>query len=625
MTAPSRGKPLSRPRIRRRRRLPGRALAGCLLLAMLLPLPAGFAQAPAADASAGGDNGGEPGAGGESSDAAEPSPEDLLARLRQQLDGLDQGLKTLQEQMELNREEIAGQSERLDAEMKRMDPIAVRLDSLSQQLEQSQKMLEEHETRIEDNSVRLFETLMGIDDTEQSVAALRAQLQRLERSVQARAAREADDRPGTGAAAGAPDARQEGGAALLPFALGLLLPAGILLYPAARARRAQPSRGPPAASTPPGTLESGAGNAAPAAGLLLALMGAVLGFALVGIGIRDGASLGGILGTPFAFLPQLLALSPEARLPAVAEPLLTRLPLVAAVALLAAVTVGSRLTALGGLLVGLAVGALLLPLFGHWSGAGAASGDPAPGWLAGLGFTDTGAVAGTALVGGGAALGLAFGMGRAGAGPPRERLAGGLGREPTLLVVAVLLIWIGWLEPRIAATPEAGVALVLASWAAAAGALLVAALFSALLRGGAERWDGLPAALLAGILAAPAAAASGMAVPLIFGALVALLHGLLARALQGGDTHRELAAAFAVAGLAAALAPALVGPDGFLFAPVAEDLPVQALGAGVALVLGVGGGLCLGLLLRLLPGLLSRRPADAVTERAPQAAAATAA
>ncbi|MBK1633724.1 hypothetical protein CKO31_23870 [Thiohalocapsa halophila] len=603
--------------------MPGRALAGCLLLVMLLPLPAGFAQAPTADASAAGDNGG---AGGEGAAApATPSPEELLASLQQQLDGLDQGLKTLEEQIALNREEIAGQSERLDAEMKRMDPIAVRLDSLSQRLEQTQKMLEEHETRIEDNSVRLFETLMGIDDTEQSVAALRAQLQRLERNVQARAAREADDRPGAGAAAGAPDARQEGGAALLPFALGLLLPAGILLYPAARARRAQPSRGPPAASTPPGTLESGAGNAAPAAGLLLALTGAVLGFALVGIGIRDGASLGGILGAPFAFLPQLLALSPEARLPVVAEPLLARLPLVAAMALLAAVTVGSRLTALGGLLVGLAVGALLLPLFGHWSGAGAASGDPAPGWLAGLGFTDTGAVAGTALVGGGAALGLAFGMGRARAGPPRERLAGGLGREPALPVVAVLLIWIGWLEPRIAATPEAGVALVLASWAAAAGALLVATLFSALLRGDAERWDGLPAALLAGILAAPAAAASGLAVPLIFGALVALLHGLLARALQGGDTHRELAAAFAVAGLAAALAPALVGPDGFLFAPVAEDLPVQALGAGVALVVGVGGGLCLGLLLRLLPGLLSRRPADAVTERAPQAAAATAA
>ena len=39
-----------------------------------------------------------------------------------------------------------------------------------------------------------------------------------------------------------------------------------------------------------------------------------------------------------------------------------------------------------------------------------------------------------------------------------------------------------------------------------------------------------------------------------------------------------------------------MGPDGFLFAPVAEDLPVQAFGAGVALLLGVGGRLCLGLL-----------------------------
>jgi ammonia channel protein AmtB len=194
-------------------------------------------------------------------------------------------------------------------------------------------------------------------------------------------------------------------------------------------------------------------------------------------------------------------------------------------------------------------------------------------------------------------------------------------------MVAVLLIWIGWLEPRLAAAPEDATALVLASWAAAAGALVVAALFNGVLRGGADRLASLPAALMAGIVAAPAASAatagSGMAVPFLFGALVGLLHGLLARVLQAGDSTRELAAAFTIAGLAAALAPALVGPDGFLFVPVAEDLPVQLLGLGVALVLGMGGGLSLGLLLRLLPGLLSRRPVDPAP--APSPAAATAA
>lgn len=605
--------PRSRHRVPRRRRRPARALAGWLLLAVLLPPQVGFAQAPAADAGAAGETGGEAGAGTDAAEPSTPSPQEILATLQQQLDGLDQGVKTLGEQMELNREEIAGQSERLDAEMKRMDPIAVRLDSLSQQLEQTQILLEEHETRIEDNSVKLYETLMGIGDTEQSLAALRTELQRVERTAQTAATRSTDAQPaGGGASAATAAAAPNGDASLLPFALGLLLPAGILLYPAARSRQAHAINAPTAGP-----------NGAPVAGLLLAFLGAVLGFALMGIGMRDGASLGGVMGMPFAFLPQLFALSPEAELPAVAEQLLAQLPLVAGMALLAAVTVGRRLTALGGLLVGLAVGALLLPLFGHWSSAAAAGGAEASGWLARLGFIDAGAVASTALVGGGTALGISFGSAGADAGQSREPVAGSLGREPALLLVSVLLIWIGWVEPRVAAAPDAAMALVLASWASAAGALLVATLLNALLRGGAGRFESLPAALLAGIVAAPAATQSGLAVALIFGALVALLYGLLAPALQPGPKDRELAAAFAVAGLAAALAPVLVGPDGFLFVPVAEDLPVQALGAGAALVLGVGGGLCLGLLLRLLPGVLWRRAQDAVPD--PAAVAATAA
>jgi hypothetical protein len=590
MTGSASTQPASRPYTRCQAPMRGRRLAIWVLLAALLPVPVGLAQAPEDD----------PSAGAESAESAEPSPEEVLATLRQQLNGMDQGIKTLQEQTAQNRAAIAGQSERLDAEMKRMDPISLRLDSLSKQLEQAQDLLEAHEARIEDNSVKLYETLMGIDDNQQSMTTLQVQIQRTERSVQAALAEPAAGQP---EAAGAPETADERGDAdvsLLPFALGLLLPAGILLYPMARSRTSAPAAAP--AGAPPG-------------GLLLALVGAVLGFVLVGIGIRDGASLGGIMGTPLAFLPELFALSPDAPPPAVAAPLLAQLPLVAAMAVLAAVTVGTRLTAVGGLLVGLAVGALLLPLFGHWSGAAA-------GWLAALGFTDSGAVVGTALVGGGAALGLAFGLGRAGVGRSRDQAADGPGREPALLVVAVLLIWIGWLEPQVAAAPDAATALVLASWAAAAGALVVAALFNALLRGGAGRLDALPAALLAGIIAAPAAAASGMAVPLIFGALVGLLHGLLARALQGADPARELAAGFAIAGLAAALAPALVGPDGFLFVPVAEALPVQLLGAGAALVLGLGGGLSMGLLLRLLPGLLSRRPIDVAPAPSPAAAAA---
>ena len=198
-------------------------------------------------------------------------------------------------------------------------------------------------------------------------------------------------------AAGPRDTASEGdgGAPLLPFALGLLLPAGILLYPVARAPKARI-----------GNASRLGPSGCSAAGLLLALVGALLGFALIGIGIRNGTSLGGVMGMPFDFLADVLVLSPDTPLPAVAVPLVAQLPLVVAMAVLAAMTVRTRLTALGGLLVGFAVGALLLPLFGHWSGAAAENVAQANGWLAALGFTDTGGVASTALVGGGAARAL---------------------------------------------------------------------------------------------------------------------------------------------------------------------------------------------------------------------------
>jgi protein-S-isoprenylcysteine O-methyltransferase Ste14 len=97
-----------------------------------------------------------------------------------------------------------------------------------------------------------------------------------------------------------------------------------------------------------------------------------------------------------------------------------------------------------------------------------------------------------ALVGGGAALGLALGTAQAPRG--RGAVAAEAGADPgqILLAVAVLLLWVGWLEPRLLdADAEAAAALVLLSWAAAVGAALVGALFGAVFRGGGGRLEAL--------------------------------------------------------------------------------------------------------------------------------------
>jgi ammonia channel protein AmtB len=525
---------------------------------------------------------------------SEPDPAMALATTLQRLDGLDQGIQNLKQQIEANRDSVAVEAERLNAELKRMDPIAERLDSLAQMLEQAQAMLEKHETRLEDNSVKLFKTLMGIRDTEQALDAIKTQLDDLERLVRRaptpaqRASAVATDEANSEAQTAATD--PEGGGPPVIGLLGILSAAAILLYPVGGARgsegpsdRADGSLRLPSAVTP-----------------LLTIGGCVLGYLVLGAGILNGQSQSGVLGAPFEILSQLWRLSPDQSSPELASMLVVQLPLLVAIALVVTSAVARRISEFGALLVGLIFGAFLLPLFGHWGGfPGLAEDAVGGGWLAALGFADPGGVVATALVGGGAALGIRL-LQQRGGEPSGERLRSD---APDPRVIAVLLLWIGWLASHTSALqPRDGATLLaLASWASALGALLTAALFSALFYAGQGRFQGLPAALAAGAIAAPALAEVNLAAALLFGVAVGLLHSLLARALAADDGTGELAAAFTVAGLAAALAPVLAGPEGVLFSPVAEALPVQLLGAGVAILLGVGGGLLLGLVVRLVP------------------------
>jgi uncharacterized small protein (DUF1192 family) len=577
-------------------------LPALLLLAGLwavLPLPAA-AQTDAAGAAAADD------AAAADAEASPPSPEEALATLRNHVHGLEQGVKSLQTQIDANRDAVASEAERLNAELKRMDPLALRLDALAQQLDQAQGILEQHETRIEDNSVKLYEQLMGVDNTDQSIAALRADVQRLDLGIRRLSAPlVAADAPDGSAVGNVIAADEAETVALLPFALGLLLPAGVLLYGASRDAR---------------TGAVGGDSSAATAAVLLALAGAVLGFVLLGVGILNGESRGGFIGAPFALLPTLLRLSPEEALPSVAVPMLQQFPLVVAMTLLAVLGAGRRLSGVAGLLLGLALGGLLLPVFGHWSGFPGMASEAGGGWLTRLGFSDGGGIVATALVGGAAALGLGL------SGGERAPANGADAHEPALLVFALLLLWIGWLEPRLmGANAEDATALVLGSWACVLGALLTSALLNGLFLGGQGRLRGLPAAMVAGAVAAPAlGVGASLAVALLFGVTVGLLHALLTPALRHRGGAVELPAAFAVAGLAAGLAPVLVGPEGLLFAPVAEGMPVQLLGVMTALGFGLGGGLTLGLLLRLLPGGM-RQPAATAAPAAPGMTGAAAA
>jgi Amt family ammonium transporter len=522
-------------------------------------------------------------------DAGPPAADaQALRQLTQRLDGLDQTLKSTADGVYANRQAIAEQAEKLEAERKRVDPIALRVDSLAEQVEQHDAAIDKHQTRIEDNSVKLYETLLGIDATGQELETLRDSLRRL-----------ANPKPG-GAAGGGPGGKRggDGGKLLGTLALGLLLPVGFTLYEGGRAGTRAPA---------PGVPDPGARN-------LLAWLGGILGYALIGFGVMFGATQGGWVGSPVEFLPDLARTGLVQDLPERLTLLASQLALAGTLGLVVCSAVGRRLSALGHLLTALLAGALIYPLFGHWVAAGRLLADNR-GWLEGSGFMDPGGATGVAALAGFSALSLALGLPRRGGrkGGKAQAASGEppAGETTTWAGAGALLLWTAWHGVILSASETGGPVgrMVVATSLAAAGSALAVLVIGSLFEADDGWLQRLAGGVLAGVVAASGAYASASALEMLLLGLVAgTLYAFAARALRRWlGAAVELAVIFALGGLWGSLAVALFGPDGFLHVPSADRLVAQAKGLGVALALALLAGRLLALPLRRVA--LLRAPA----------------
>ncbi len=499
--------------------------------------------------------------------------EETVERLRgleQQVEELGAGLKTLGEALELNSLAIVDNTERLDAGIKRIDQITLPLGSTVEQTQQHAVTLDKHEKHLKDNSVKLYETLLNVEEAQQSIEATR-------KLVHDTQPEEHEQDASNSTYAGA-DSQL-----LLSLPLCLLVPLGVLLHHGGFLG---------AAASANNRTTSSSVHPGPTAWVVAAWVGAGLGFYLLGFGIMFGTSLSSWVGTPLHFFADLLQKAPAGIKPELLTVLMPQVLLAGIAGVIVCSAVPDRLPPLGHLITALLVGGIIYPLFGHWASAEQLLSDN-EGWLSAVGFMSSGGASGVALLAGVAGLSLANGLRRSGAAAQQEQHASELTRWAT---PGLLLLWVAWygviLATSIGELPIAPLLLAtyLTSVGAGVAALVINRLFST-----DPRWEQrLAGAALVGTIAASGAHTTASATEL-------MLLGLLAGGLHTFALHllrprlgrsSELAGSVAVGGLLGTLGPTLFGPDGFLFVPSVDRILPQLLGIGAALVLaGVAGKL----------------------------------
>ncbi len=124
-------------------------------------------------------------------------------------------------------------------------------------------------------------------------------------------------------------------------------------------------------------------------GVLLVCLGVFIGYFIIGFGLMFGTSAGGWIGTSSYVLGEKAIEPNMTPLFAFAEFLLYQAGFAMLAALIIYTAVGRQFSGAAHLLLALFVGAVLIPVFGHWAWAGRYITDN-KGWLESAGFIDTG-------------------------------------------------------------------------------------------------------------------------------------------------------------------------------------------------------------------------------------------
>ena len=328
-------------------------------------------------------------------------------------------------------------------------------------------------------------------------------------------------------------------------------------------------------------------------GMLLACLGVFLGFFLVGFGLMYGESLSGWIGIPTHLSAEgLLKPGLEKNFP-FSEFVMYKMGFEMLAALIVYVAIGRQLSGASHMLLALFVGALLIPVYGHWVSSSSYI-ELNPGWLEGAGFVDQAGAMTINTIAGWFSFILAW---RIGVSNPLPS-SGKASDQPVYSSSATILLWLSWMGFTTGTLPissdQISHVMLNVSLAASAGGITAFLHYVFFNSDSSKIARGL-GGFVSGLVAISACAQSvTYAEALLLGAVAGLLqnyaYGLLRKRYLNQDWQVRaayLVAIHGVAGIWGALCFALLGTQGNFSKPNFPQLVTQIQGIAAAVAYSI--------------------------------------
>ena len=494
--------------------------------------------------------------------------------IRNGLELIDSKLKEAYSDLDESRNSIARHSETLEA-------LRKEVVTLTRDLRATSADSEAQNSLIEDNSVRLYEILLQItaisdkiNEFENILAGKRGQTKDMQQAING-------------------DLNRLW--MLLSIVLVFFTPLAFILAGSNKENKPLPD----------GTSQQ--------QGMVLACLGVFLGYFLLGFGLMYGQSASGWIGLS-SFLIQDVKTSAAGMQPifSFTEFVMYQTGFAMLSVLIVYVAIGHRISSTAHMMLALFVGAVLMPVFGHWAWSGYFIPNN-NGWLQGAGFIDQAGSTTISSVSAWFALVIVWRMGKDRPSSPEEK---GID-EPVYSSTATQLLWLSWLGFTTGTLPissEQIPSVMLNSGLAASAGGMTAFLHHVFFHTDQGRIARGLSGFVSGLVAIAACAQSvTFAEAAIIGALAGLLQNMAFKFLRKSFLSQawQIPAAYLVAihgigGVWGTLCVALFGTEGNLNTPNTIQLATQIEGISAALAYSILlGNVIAGVL------MLKRNPASA--------------
>ena len=356
-------------------------------------------------------------------------------------------------------------------------------------------------------------------------------------------------------------------------------------------------------------------------GMMLACMGVFLGYFVLGFGLMYGQSISGWLGIPTHLLGGITIDSGSVPNFRFTEFVVYKMGFEMLAALIVYVAVGRKIPSFGHILLALFIGAILIPIYGHWVSSGHYI-SINKGWLESAGFIDQAGAMTINTVAGWFSLILVWKMGKA---SPGTISAVKQTDQPVYSSSATILLWLSWMGFTTGTLPisseQISNVMLNVSLAACAGGISAFLHYVIFHNHDKSRIARGLGGFVSGLVAIAACAGSVTYAEAVFiGSIAGLLQNVAYSYLRQSFLKQDwqvraayLVAIHGVAGIWGALCLALLGSEGNFNQPNFVQLGVQIQGVTVAVIYSI---VMANLVFMFMPKRL-KKPADPVATDTP--------